>query len=60
MSNADLAESHAAAEFFALGVAIGLALAFLLAVGCTKFLDWYFKLGLHKDVSHHVFALVFS
>lgn len=56
MSEADLAESHAAAMFLIRGMGVGLALAFL-AVGCTEFLGWYFELGLHYEVSGHIFML---
>jgi hypothetical protein len=57
MADAHLAESHAAALFFAQGVGTGIALAFS-AAGCTVVLEWYSGLGLHHDVSNHIFGVV--
>lgn len=54
-----MAESNAAAMFLLIGMGVGVALAFS-AVGFMKFLDWNFKLRLHKDVTIEIFALAFS
>ena len=59
MSEAERAESNAAAMFLLVGMAVGVALA-ISTVVFTKFLDWYFKLRLNNNVEIEILALAFS